>query len=127
MVLDLLTFHLSPFIIVPIISFYNCFDFFFGLIVCIESSTYCQAHVKQKWLCCIVCCLLAGCHYCFRSFCSDGQSNVYVLSNEVQSFFFFRGVPSRLCEILHYYLFLSSEELCCSLVRSHVQVQRGFF
>lgn len=56
-----------------------------GLIVCIESSIYHQAFVKQKWHCGIVYCLLAVCLEYFRAFYSGGQSNAYVFSNELQS------------------------------------------
>lgn len=55
-----------------------------GLIVYIESSIYCQAFAKRAALPFFL--LFTSClPYYFRAFYSDGQSNVYLFSNEFKS------------------------------------------
>lgn len=97
------------------------FLFLGDLIVCIESSIYCQGFVKQKWHCHIVYCLLAVC----LTILMLSIAMIKVMSMYFQMRLNLRGVPSRLNGVLHYYLFLSCEELCCSLVRSYVWSHRG--
>lgn len=72
-----------------------------GLIVCIVSSIYCQAFVKQKWHCHIVSYLLAV----YRTILGLSIAMVKVMPMFFQMRLnFLRGVPSRLRGVPCYYI-----------------------
>lgn len=93
-----------------------------GLIVCFESSIYCQAIVKQMWHCHIAYSLLAVCLTVLGLLIAMVKVNSYVFQMKLN---FLRGVPCRLPAVLCYSLSLSKLWGAVLLLYSHVQSHRG--
>lgn len=92
-----------------------------GLIVCFESSIYCQAVVKQMWHCHVAYSLLSVCLTISGLLIAMVKVNSYIFQMKLN---FLTGVPCRLPGVLCYSLSPSFEELCCFSIVS-VQSHRG--